>query len=119
MRRNAVGVCGIVFFVAGVLLYLFGPNRDSYAMAAGSGVRIGLVLGAIWLAYPQLSRVPWWIVRVGLVAVLLVAALPRPMLARAAVGVVVPLLIALWLLRPRPPKPRVAGRPRRKTRARA
>jgi hypothetical protein len=119
MQRTAVGICGVIIFLGGVLLYFFGPNEDAYAMAAASGVRVGLVLGAIWLAYPQLARVPWWIVRVGLAAVLVVAALPRPALARAAVGIVVPLLIALWLLRPRPPKKKTTVARRRKTRAKA
>jgi hypothetical protein len=117
MRRTAIGVCGLAFFVSGVLLYLFGPNQDSYAMAAGSGVRIGLVLGAIWLSYPQLSHVPWWIVTVGAISLLIVVAFPRPALGRAVAIFVVPLLIALWLLRPRPSKP--SRKPRRRARAKA
>jgi hypothetical protein len=119
MQRTAIGICGVIVFLGGVLLYLFGPNEDAYAMAAASGVRVGLVLGAIWLSYPQLARVPWWLVRAGLAVVLVIAALPRPALARAAVGIVVPLLIALWLLRPRPPRKKSSGAPRRKTRAKA
>jgi hypothetical protein len=118
MRRTAFGVCAVVFFLGGVLLYLFGPNEDAYAMAAGSGVRIGLVLGAVWLSYPQLTRVPWWLVALGLATVLIVVAFPRPALGRAVAGFVVPLLVALWLLRPRPPKPKRTAR-RRKSGAKA
>jgi hypothetical protein len=113
MRRTAVGICAIVFFLSGVLLYLFGPSRDTYLMAAGSGIRIGLVLGAIWLSYAQLVRVPWWLVSVGVVTILIVVAFPRPALGRAVAGFVVPVLIALWLLRPRPPKPKTSAQRRR------
>jgi hypothetical protein len=98
MRRTAFGLLGVVSFLVGALLYLFGPSRDPYIAFAGGGVRVGLVLGAIWLAYPQLVRIPWWFVQIGLVGALLVAVRPK------FAAVVLPLLIALWLLRPRPPK---------------
>ncbi len=82
--------------IAGAALVLTGSDPESVlGAAAGSFVRIGLVLGAIWLALPQLQRIPLWFGQLLLVGAIAIAA--RPKLA----VVVAPLILAIWFLRPR------------------
>jgi hypothetical protein len=94
MRRVVLGILAIAFVGGGVAAYYFGWFEDSYAIGAGA-IRIGLVLGAFWLAWPQLARIPWWFVQAGLVGTLVVAVRPK------AAVLVLPILAALWMIRPR------------------
>jgi hypothetical protein len=94
MRRIVLGILAIVFVVGGVSVYTFGLIKESYAIGAGA-IRIGLVLGAFWLAWPQLVRIPWWFVQIGLAGTLVVAVRPKAAL------LVLPILLALWMVRPR------------------
>src|SRR5687768_9150323 len=73
MRRTVLGILAVVSFVGGVALLTVGPPGETYLLFGSSGVRIGLVLGAIWLAYAQLAEVPWWFAQlllVGAVAII-------------------------------------------------
>ena len=45
------------------------PPLASYQTAGAMGLRIGLVLGAFWLAWPELHRLPpwlWYVLPIGL-----------------------------------------------------
>lgn len=95
MRRTILGILAIAFAVGGLLMLTIGPPGESYLMMGSSGLRIGLVLGAFWLAYPQLSYVPWWFVQALLVGALVIAIRPR------VAFIVLPLLVVVWLIRPR------------------
>ena len=65
MRRTTLGILALLLLVVGVIAALRGPADGSAAGFAGGAVRVGLVLGALWLAWPQLaslaSRAPRWI----------------------------------------------------------
>jgi hypothetical protein len=89
-------------------------------MMPGVCLRVGLVLGATWLAYPQLSRVaerfPPWLIGGFLLGALVVLIRPR------AIFAVLPILAAIaflqflgWLFRPLPDARR-AGRNKAKSR---
>jgi hypothetical protein len=102
--------------VVGGLTLWRGPEGGT-AFAAGC-IRVGLLLGALWLAWPQiaafLTRTPRWLLVASGMA--LVACAVKPMLLIAAV----PLLGLLWLLGPKlstkADKPLVpARRPRRRS----
>ncbi len=107
MRRTLLGIFAIVFFLGGVGLFFAGPVTETYRMLSASGIRIGLVLGAFWLAYPQLTYVPWWFVQALLIGTLVIAVRPKAALF------VLPLLAALWLIRPKQKKPAQQKRKRR------
>jgi hypothetical protein len=115
MRRTVLGILAVICLVGGVALLWFGPADETYLMFGSSGLRIGLVLGAFWLAYPQLSYVPWWFVQALLVGAVVVAVRPRMAL------IVLPLLLTIWLIRPRkrkePSRKRRASTPSRAPRA--
>jgi hypothetical protein len=66
---------------------------------AGGMLRIGLVLGIIWLAIPNVvmlaGRIPGWLVATTFVGILII------LWQRHAIFVVGPILVALWVLGPR------------------
>ena len=73
---------------------------------SGTCLRIGAVLGILWLAWPQLRQIPIWLV--GVIGVALLVVLRYPKLLWAAL----PLSFVLWLLRPRTPRRSAVNNPR-------
>jgi hypothetical protein len=65
MRRHALGFVAILFLVCWATLMTVGPESSASRVIAGSAMRIGFVLGALWLALPQLvqikARIPPWL----------------------------------------------------------
>jgi len=55
MRRLVLGLFALVMFVGGVIALVAG--RDGGGAAASIAIRVGVLLGAIWLAMPQLARI--------------------------------------------------------------
>jgi hypothetical protein len=92
MHRPTIGIIAIVLLTAAAILAIVQPENE--ALAPGC-LRIGLVMGALWLAQPQLARLPGWLMA-GAVIVILVTAL-RPKLFLVAIVV----LVAVAILRPR------------------
>jgi hypothetical protein len=111
MRRQLLGIIAAVLIVVGASGILAGGGSSSQTgLIASSAVRAGLVLGALWLAFPQIvelsARFPPWLVGVFLLCCLVVAIRPR------SATLIVPLLAVLlvmhflgWLFRP-PNRPR-------------
>jgi hypothetical protein len=66
MRRTTLGILAIFLFVVGIVVAFRGPADGSAAGFAGGCVRVGLILGALWLAWPQIvagfKRLPGWAV---------------------------------------------------------
>src|SRR5436190_15508536 len=65
MSRNLLGVIASFLFVMGGITALVGPGGSSASGFAGGCIRVGLVLGALWLALPQiqtaLAGMPRWV----------------------------------------------------------
>jgi hypothetical protein len=64
MRRNALGVIAAFLLLIGGISAFGGPGGESAWGFSGVCVKSGLVLGALWLALPQiqatLARAPRW-----------------------------------------------------------
>jgi hypothetical protein len=64
MNRTLLGLIALVLLVVGGIAALRGPPDGSAAGLAGGCIRIGLVLGALWLALPQIlaamHNLPRW-----------------------------------------------------------
>jgi hypothetical protein len=62
VRRATLGIIALVLLVVGVTAALRGPGGESAWGFSGVCIKSGLVLGALWLALPQLqamfSRLP-------------------------------------------------------------
>ena len=108
MRRHAVGILSLILLgCAAVLLARFDDNSTR---AAGSiCLRLGLTLGAVWLALPQLvtisTRFPPRLLVALLVGAVILVARPRSF----PVVVLIVALVAIielvgWLLKPLPPQ---------------
>ena len=66
MRRKAIGILAALLLLIGTITLFNGPENNSAAGGfAASCIRVGLVLGAIWLALPQIesliSKSPRWL----------------------------------------------------------
>lgn len=97
-KRQMLGLLALAMLVGGVAIYLAGVVAASFASLSGPLLRAGLVLGALWLAWPQLgrivTRIPQWLA-VGF-AVILFVGIIRPRF----LFVIVPLALLLWFLGP-------------------
>ncbi len=95
MRRTVLGLITLALLGTAVALTLW-PHPEANEFIRGLCVRVGLILGAWWMAYHQVERLPPT-VYVGLfLTVLLVAATPRRWFIFA-----IPLVIILILSHPR------------------
>jgi hypothetical protein len=99
MNRSLLGICALVLLLLGGAALLYDSGDGTTVSFAAGCLRVGLVLGAIWLALPQitsiLSRMPRWMMvalAIGLVVIII-----RPWYAL----IVVPVLVVLWMLGPR------------------
>jgi len=76
VHRPSLGVISLFLIVGGVIFMIRPIDGDSYAGAVA--LRAGLVLGALWLALPNIRRAPRWLLYA--VAVLAVVLIVRPRL---------------------------------------
>src|SRR5262245_65529997 len=97
MNRVTLGLVSVLLLVIGCTVAVQQPEGG--AVFAGACVRIGLVLGAIWLALPQVTRfwkqTPKWLLVAAAIA--LVVCVIHPLYAVAAV----PLVALLWFFGPK------------------
>jgi hypothetical protein len=97
-----MGVAGVLLLATGICLLIWPLESANGVFWQGSSIKSGLVLLAAWLAFPQLQRLPGWILTSIVVFGLAVAIRPRVVLALTRVAwVFVPILVLIWLLRPR------------------
>ena len=98
MRRHAIAVIALVLLAcAGALAFL--PERGPLAQEMlGACVRIGVLMGFVWLAYHQLRRIPVWLWYV--FPPLLIVAAIRPRVIWY-LWPLVPALIILAILKPK------------------
>ncbi len=97
MRRHLIGVIALVLLSGSGILLLWPQTGGSHQVVLAACMRIGAVMAALWLAYPQLSQLPQWLFAVALGVVLVAAIRPRPQILLMAV----PVVILIVLLRPR------------------
>jgi len=121
MNRASLGIVAIVLLAIGFITWTRGPSDNSAVSFAAGCIRVGIVLGALWLALPQLlrflSQTPKWLLVASTIGI--VACAVKPWLLVVAI----PLLGLLWFfgpkLRTKADKPIVQERrPRRRSRAR-
>jgi hypothetical protein len=116
MKRHLLGIIALGLILSGIvgLYWGFSANSQS-AMAAGVGLRAGLVLGALWIAFPQLMQLaralPSWLL--GLLAAGLLIVVIRPQMM-SLVLIVVAVLAGLQFFGSML-KPQAKKRPRRRS----
>jgi hypothetical protein len=94
--RAKLGIIAIVLLTAGAYVHWFPPesleNPDALKAAC---LRVGFVVAALWLAYPELIKLPTWISAATMIATPIIAWKPRVAL------LVIPVLLLLWILYPK------------------
>ena len=98
MNRTSLGIVALALLVIGGLVLTQAPRPlDQNAVGfAGGCIRVGMVLGAVWLALPQLlrflSKTPKWLLVASTIGIVVCAVKPLLLL------VAIPLLVLLWFL---------------------
>ena len=100
MNRTALGLIALLLLIiGGITLWTRGPADDSTTPFAAGCIRVGLVLGALWLALPQivvfLSKTPKWLLTASAIGLIIGAIKPMLLL------IIVPVLGVLWFLGPK------------------
>jgi len=95
-----IGIIALVLLAAAGGLFFWRAAEpsagDDWRLALlGATVRVGLLMGAVWLAYRELERLPGWIWPTLPILLAILAVRPRYL------WIAVPIVIALALLRPR------------------
>ncbi|HEX3869557.1 MAG TPA: hypothetical protein VHV77_03880 [Pirellulales bacterium] len=94
VHRPTVGILTVVLIAIGLASATFAPSTSLNDQLTSAGLRIGMVLGVLWLALPDLrkARRSWPIVLLVVICVAIFV-LPR----RVPIAKLVPLLIIAWL----------------------
>jgi len=119
MRRTLLGIVSLLFLAASGTIYFQGVTDDNIFLLSVCQ-RVGIVLGAMWLAYDQVLKLsrksPSWML--GCIAACLLVIVVRP----KAIFIVAPLLALVmvlqffgWLFKPLP-NPRKSASAARKQR---
>lgn len=102
MRRHLLGLIAIALLVVGVYFYIRPPEASHLSFVHGSCIKSGTVLLAMWAAYPQLMRLPGWLIATVCGVLMVFVARPQLLLIVLRYGIfLLPILLLLWLLRPR------------------
>jgi hypothetical protein len=91
ISRWSIGLGALILLALGVGLTVWPQATDSRAWPDAC-LKTGIVLGVVWLAYPQVARIPTWFLLAGLAAmacVLLLARQPRVLILAVAVMLLV------------------------------
>lgn len=120
MSRIKLGVVSLLLLALGVYLAFRGDSSSTLGGLSGACIKVGLVLGALWLALPQimafLAKTPAWLVTASVIGLIVGVVHPVYLLF------VVPVLGVMWFFAPRlaskADKPIVPQkRPRRRSQA--
>ena len=102
LRRHLLGLIGLALVGIGLYFTAYPSAESSTEFLQGSCTKSGLVLLAIWLAFPHLDRLPSRLVTFGTLGLVLIAARPQILFSLVRIGIfLAPLLGVLWLLRPK------------------
>lgn len=85
MHRPTAGIMAIVLLVAGVTLSLLPTPTESLVVApnplytnlGSTCLKLGLIVGLMWLAHPQLSKMPEWMPPMLLMSLVLAVRWPK------------------------------------------
>ena len=96
MRRHAIGIIALLLLACAVVFLIFPIGNVAWQEPLGSACcRVGALMAALWLAYPDMHRVPTWLWGTLFAILVVVAIRPR------TVFLAVPIIVALAILRPR------------------
>ena len=95
MQRHVIGSIAVLLFLGAVAFWIWPPGEAVYQQLEAACWRLGALMGAWWLAYPQVKHTPAWLWGAIPLVILVLAVRPRWLI------VAVPILIALAILKPK------------------
>ncbi len=95
LKRHLVGIFAVVLLLVGVALTLWPPGETGYQQFLAAAWRVGALMAVLWLAYPEVIRMPVWIL--GTIPALVVVLAVKPKWFVIAL----PVMILLVVLSPR------------------
>ena len=95
MHRPTIAVLAVVLLCGGIYLSFAKPEGTLVTGLHAACWRVGGLLAAIWIAHPQLAKLPSWVYLLFFAATLAIAVRPRLAI------IVLPLVIVAFWLRPR------------------
>lgn len=95
MRRHLIGIIALLCLVGTVAFEIRPPEGAWDTVLQGGCSRGGALAAVVWLAYPDVRRIPGWLWSMLLAVLVVVAIRPRTVL------LAIPLIIILAILRPR------------------
>lgn len=95
MRRHGVGIIAIVLLLAAGALLVWPLPYHWYEPLKAACCRLGPFMAVLWLAYPEVSRMPPWLL--GMIPALVVTLAVKPKWFFVAL----PIVIAVAVLRPK------------------
>ncbi|MCA9199206.1 MAG: hypothetical protein KDA87_16790 [Planctomycetales bacterium] len=100
VRRLLLGASGAVLTGIGSLAWFSEAHSEDTIMIYSSCLRIGLLLLALWLAFPQVTKLSFWKFAVTVGLLLVLAVRPRFLWTMIPVAVsLTPLMILIWMFR--------------------
>ncbi len=97
MRRHLIGLIAVVLILGAVLFQIWPPTDAAYEGLRAACWRVGALMTVLWLAYPEVARLPAWLVGTIPVLGVILALRPRWLV------IAIPIVIALAILKPKPP----------------
>lgn len=98
MRRHIIGFFAILLLIGSGLYLIYPEYGETTPLLKAACFRMAPVLILLWLAYPELERMPWWIWIIVPGTLVVLAWRPR------LIPIALPLLILFGILRPRKAK---------------
>ncbi len=95
MRRQAIAVIAVILLLAAAALLIWPLEANWYQGVLAACCRLGPFMAVLWLAYPEVERLPRWLL--GAVPLLMVILAIRPKWFLIAL----PIVIALAILSPK------------------
>jgi hypothetical protein len=89
MRRHLLGILGVILVLVALVMIASSPENEFWQ---ASCMRIGLVLMALWLAWPQLADLSRWLYWIIVTIAIVAAAFSK------YAWVLIPVIIAAFVL---------------------
>ncbi len=109
LQRHLIGVLGLALIGGAIYYLVFPPTSEFHSMFEAACRRMGIFCVLLWLAYPELSRLPSWLALTIPFVTAVIVFRPRYAL------VLVPLILLILFLRPRRPGSPLGTTGRKKT----
>jgi hypothetical protein len=98
-RRTLIGILAVFFLLGALACWIWPPTQGVGLEWESACWRFAPILAVLWLAYPELKRVPWWLWLVLPVALVIIVKWPKTFLLSIPFLVLVVLLKVQWTRR--------------------